>query len=259
MVTCHDLLAIRAARGEVPGRRTGWTGRLFQRMILRGLRRAGRMACVSSATRSEAERLIGSSAVIPNAVDEHWRPMDRAAAREQLGRTEGYVMHVGGDQWYKNRAGAVRAFIELRKRHTAAELVLVGPRLEPALERELEKAGLARAVTVLSGVPDETLRALYSLAGVLIFPSLSEGFGWPIIEAQACGCPVVTTDREPMRETGGAGAIYAAEGEWAKCAAQVLEMDRAHRAALVAAGIENARRFTVRNMARQYLEFYRGR
>lgn len=262
VVTCHDLLAIRAARGEFPGVRPGWTGCLQQRMILRGLRKARALVCVSAATREDAERLIGPAEVIPNGLEDAWAPLEAEQARpllERVGvRREGYLLHVGGEQWYKNRAAAVRLFIALRQQgaHTPG-LVLVGPPLAEAQAAELRAAGLTDEVTVTTGVPDEILRALYARAALLVFPSIAEGFGWPIVEAQACGCPVVTTDRSPMRETGGAAAIKTEEGAWLQGVLEVLEMDASRRAALVEAGRENARRFTVKRMARAYADFYR--
>ena len=68
--------------------------------------------------------------------------------------------------------------------------------------------GLRDRVIELTNITNEDLRALYSKATALLFPSLREGFGWPIIEAQACGCPVFTSDRVPMTEVGGDAAIY---------------------------------------------------
>jgi glycosyltransferase involved in cell wall biosynthesis len=151
-------------------------------------------------------------------------------------------------------------FIDLRVRTAhALKLVLVGPKLDEGLAAEVRQAGLEAEVIVLQAVTDKTLRALYSMARVFIFPSLEEGFGWPILEAQACGCPVVTTAREPMTETGGEAAIYAREGEWTKGVIEVLEMDETRRAALVAAGMENARRYSVKKMVAAYIEFYRRR
>ena len=227
VVTGHDLLAIRAARGEFRNRRTGWTGRIFQRLILRGLRKGARIVCVSDATRRDAERLIGPCVIIANGLEEKWQPMDLPNA--------GHLLHVGGDTWYKNRPAVARVFEELRSKYPVT-LVTVGPR---------------------DHLTDEELRELYATAGLLLFPSLEEGFGWPIIEAQACGCPVVTTRRAPMTETGGDAAIYCEEGEWARGAAAVLEMDELQRRELVAKGMENARRFSVKKMAQAYLEFYK--
>jgi len=112
-------------------------------------------------------------------------------------------------------------------------------------------------VHVLTGVSDETLRALYSMAGALVFPSIAEGFGWPILEAQACGCPVMTTNAPAIRETSGGAAIHVEEGNWTRALRDLLAMEETQRAALVAAGMKNARRFSVKRMAREYVEFYR--
>jgi glycosyltransferase involved in cell wall biosynthesis len=74
-----------------------------------------------------------------------------------------------------------------------------------------------------------TLQAMYSRASAFLFPSLAEGFGWPIIEAMACGCPVITTGEAPMNEVGGEAACYlprlkalADRAEWARGGAKVL-------------------------------------
>lgn len=264
VVTCHDLLAIRAARGEFAEQRVGWSGRVLQSMILRGLRRVKGLVSVSRATRGDVAHLIGESEVIANGIEEFWAPMNAAEAWREieragvasLARQAGFVLHVGGNQWYKNRAGVVSAFIELRKGGDSPRLLMAGPELDSTLRAQLKEAGLDQEVTVLSDVSDETLRALYSAARVFLFPSIEEGFGWPILEAQACGCPVVTTRKEPMRETGGDAAICPADENWTGAIAEVLGMDESRRAALVAAGIGNAGRYTVKKMARQYIEFY---
>jgi glycosyltransferase involved in cell wall biosynthesis len=250
IVTCHDLLAIRAARGEFPGLRIGWTGKIFQSLILRGLRHAGTLVCISGATSRDAQRLIGASTIIPNGVEDFWQPVD--------GGEGDYLLHVGGGHWYKNRPGVVRIFLDLRRTTShAPRLLMVGPPLHPSLTAELKEAGLERDVTIIETASDEELRALYSGARALLFPSLEEGAGWPILEAQACGCPVITRRKEPMIETGGGAALYADDGEWVQAIAHLLEMDAAGRAAIVAAGRENARRYSVTGMAREYIALYR--
>jgi glycosyltransferase involved in cell wall biosynthesis len=248
VVTCHDMLAIRAAGGEFPEHRPGWTGRVFQRLILAGLRKAKAIACVSEATRQDVARLIGTSEVIANGLEDIWRPIDRDDALTQIAagvREGGFLLHVGGDQWYKNRAEVIRTFDLLRAADPhPRKLVLVGP--PPEIVRD--------DMIVLSGVSDETLCALYNIAAAMVFPSVAEGFGWPILEAQACGCPVVTTPS--MRETGGDGAIYINGPDMLPSVREALEMDKARRTALVAAGMENARKYSARRMAREYVEFY---
>ena len=89
---------------------------------------------------------------------------------------------------------------------------------------------MAASVIPLTNVDNETLRALYSAAELLLFPSLEEGFGWPIVEAQACGCRVVTSQKAPMTEAGGDAAFYLPEREhgsiiheWLDVAVPVVE------------------------------------
>ena len=252
VVTCHDLLAIKSARGEIDGVRTGWTGRIYQRLILRGLRKACRLVAVSEATRADLARLIGESVVIPNGLEDIWKPMAGASPGG------GFLLHVGGDQWYKNRAAVVRIFIALRRETPQApRLMMVGPELDAASQQAIEKAGLTGDVVVISrGATNEGLRTLYATARAFIFPSLAEGFGWPILEAQACGCPVLTTNREPMSTTGGDAAIRVNDGEWVAAISKVLEMDEAKRAALAEAGKANAGQYTVDRMIAGYLDIY---
>ena len=104
-------------------------------------------------------------------------------------------------------------------------------------------------------VSNEHLRALYSRAKSLLFPSLAEGFGWPIAEAQACGCPVVTTGRPPMTEVGGDAAIYIDPAGPTGTAAAIAD-GLALRVALVQAALENAQRFSIRAMVEGYLQCY---
>jgi glycosyltransferase involved in cell wall biosynthesis len=110
-------------------------------------------------------------------------------------------------------------------------------------------------------VDNAALAALYSGAELLLFPSLEEGFGWPIIEAQACGCPVLTTGKDPMMEVGGNAAFYIADPTDAEAGAAAVEKLLAQkesvRTAVVRAGRENAARFSTERMIREYEAIYR--
>ena len=267
VVTCHDLLAIQGARGEIPGHVTGFSGRIFQRWILSGLKRAQHVVCVSEQTRSELQRLSGLPAarcsVVPNALNYPYRPMGSDEARARLQRLGAsapwpFFVHVGGNQWYKNRAGVVRLFMQLAALppFQSHHLIMAGKPWPDELRALVQGSGLAARIHEWTEVANEDLRALYSTAEALLFPSLQEGFGWPIAEAQACGCVVVTSNRAPMTEVGGDAAVYI-DPDDAPGAAAVIAAALANRDALVEAGLRNAERFSGAQMVEGYVAAYR--
>jgi glycosyltransferase involved in cell wall biosynthesis len=114
---------------------------------------------------------------------------------------------------------------------------------------------LADRVIPITGTSNEELEALYSNALALIFPSLEEGFGWPIAEAQACGCPVATTNRPPMTEVAGNAAIFF-DPAHPKEAAEAIRQGLSNRKSLIAAGLENVQRFEESKIIEEYRRFY---
>jgi glycosyltransferase involved in cell wall biosynthesis len=123
-------------------------------------------------------------------------------------------------------------------------------------------------VELLYGLDSPTLQAAYCSARAFLFPSLAEGFGWPIVEAQACGCPVITTDEPPMNEIGGPVARYLPRlryGDdieaWAIQGASVLidllSRPESERAAAAEQGLAWVARFSSERAIDRYLEIYR--
>ena len=226
LVTCHDLLAIRSALGEFPGHSVGTTGRLYQRLILKGLNSTRNAACVSTATARDLSRLTESAsrhvAVVHNGLNYPYSRLPEATVAARLTRLaqrsakgsftdlpEGFILHVGGNQWYKNREGVIQIYSRLREKMSSPPLlVMVGKPFTPAMRQMISAHNLGNRVVELNGVSNEDLQALYCAARLLLFPSSHEGFGWPIVEAQACGCPVVIARREPMTEIGGGAAVF---------------------------------------------------
>jgi glycosyltransferase involved in cell wall biosynthesis len=224
VVTCHDLLAIQSARGLVPQNVTGWSGRLLQAWIASGLRRAGHVICVSDSTREDLLSLFPElrdrSRTVENALNHPYSRMEPdqadailAALNLKCGR---YLLHVGGNQWYKNRPGVIRILAELKRARpdfftgaTSLKLILAGQPPSLAMMQLMKDKELENDILFANDVSNDQLNALYSRAEALIFPSLREGFGWPLIEAQACGCPVVTGNRAPMNRVGGPAALFA--------------------------------------------------
>lgn len=264
-ITCHDVLAIRAARGEFAATETGWSGKLQQAWILRGLTRARNVICVSEKTKADLTRLIGETGlgikVILNPLNWKYSPQPEMseALRVRVGLAPGqlYFLHVGGNQWYKNRPSVVRIFQELStmREYATAKLVMAGKPLPRELKAWINGNELADKVVAITGTSNEELQALYSSALVLIFPSLEEGFGWPIAEAQACGCPVATTGRPPMTEVAGDAAIFFDPEDSAGAATKIRD-GLASRESLRAAGFRNVERFGEAGIVEQYREFY---
>jgi glycosyltransferase involved in cell wall biosynthesis len=265
LITCHDLLAVRSALGEFPQQHTRWSGRRLQAMILRGLRRAHLVACVSTSTRDDVMRLahLGEErlALVPNGLNHPYAPaqdavVDAVLARAGLPRGR-YLLHVGGNHWYKHRPAALRIAAALARLPGFAEvhLAMVGEEFDDHLHEVAAGCALGGRLHVLTQVDNDTLAALYSGALALVFPSLHEGFGWPVIEAQACGCPVFIADRAPLPEVAGAGAV-AFDPLDADAAARIIAAALPRRAGLVAAGFANAARHTTATMLDGYLALY---
>ena len=263
LVTCHDLLAIRAARGDFPKSPVSWTGRAYQRIILAGLKRAGNVACDSDATSCDFEEVVGRPSGVFRTVsvplNYRYEPMpgkEAAGLLGHLGVAEGsrFILHVGADVWYKNREGVLEIFSRMEDR--TLQLLMVGPPVDPVL---IQKYRLDGRVRTFQKLGNETLRALYSKAGCLLFPSLEEGFGWPIVEGQACGCPVVTTNKPPMTEVGGSAAIYidpACPDAAATAVHAVLTRSPVERDAWRQMGFENAARFSTGRIIGQFIDTY---
>ena len=266
VVTCHDVLAIRSALGEIPQNRTRWSGRQLQRMILNGLTVAQHIVCVSEATRRDLLRITGLSerraSRIYNSLNYPYSRMDRREAESRVRRllidpSQSFLLHVGGNHWYKNRLGVLRIFSHLQKLgvEQRLKLVMVGHPWTDEMRRFVAEHGMSDVTVELTGVVNEDLRALYSTASMMLFPSLQEGFGWPILEAQACGCPVLTSARAPMDEVGGDAAIYV---DPENTVAAAIALKRAFESApgMRESSLQNAARFRESVTIDGYLSVY---
>lgn len=266
LVTCHDMLAVRGAMGELPGNSQRPSGRLLQHLIVNGLTRAQHIACVSRATRGDLLRVSGvpknRTSLISNGPNYPFSRMAEAEAAERIenlnlpsGRP--FLLHVGGNQWYKNRIGLLRIFARVRQFAPALDLnlITVGKPWTAGMRQFAVENNLLASVTELVSVSEEDLRALYSEAKLMLFPSLHEGFGWPIIEAQACGCPVITSNRPPMTEIGGDSAVYI-DPENIESAARTVVAGLQRLASMRETGLRNAARFSASAMLESYLSLY---
>lgn len=279
VVHVHDLLALRSALGEVPENPTSPTGQIYQRYIRQGFKQAQHFISISNKTRDDLHHfgqvMPVTSEVVYNGLNYPYTPMPAEEAARALQQanlpapTGGMLLHVSGNHWYKNVPGVVRLYAHYaRNQQNPLPLWLIGNIGGSKVQAALAEVPPQGKVLFFQGLDNRTLQAAYSLSRALLFPSLAEGFGWPIIEAQACGCPVITTDAAPMNEVGGPASRYlprlASSDDpqaWAAHGATVLNallaVDAAERQILRGQCREWASRFNQDAAIEGYLSVYR--
>lgn len=235
VLTVHDCAVWR--HPDAFGR---WTRAYVPRAVPRMLRAAARVVAVSEFTRRELVELVGLPperiAVVPNAVEAEFRAAGDAADGE-------YVLAVGTLEPRKNLARLAEA-----ARAAGRELRVVGERGWGDVRLE--------GVTWLGRVGDAELARLYRGALCLAYPSLYEGFGIPVLEAMACGTPVVTSRGGGTEEVAGGAAVLVDPLDAASIAAGIEEAI-ARRDALREAGLARAAQFSWDDAARRTVELYR--
>jgi glycosyltransferase involved in cell wall biosynthesis len=233
VLTVHDLAILRAPEAFPRWHRLYGTAGLR-----RVLRAADAIVAVSEFTRREAVELTGVSEervrVVPNGVDPVFTPDGPRAEGD-------YVLSVGTLEPRKNLARAVEA-----AREAGVELRVVGARGWGGVDVD----------GWVGEIPDSELAALYRGARSVLYPSLYEGFGLPVLEAMACGAPVVTSLDTAMAEIAGDAAVLVDPLDVSAIAAGILAAD-ARRDELSRAGLERAREFTWRRSADAVVELWR--
>lgn len=219
-------------------------------------RRADFYLAISEFTRREMEEILGIPAeriyVIPDGCSGEIRRVEDqsalAAVREKYGLPERYVLFVGNNNPRKNLARMIRAFDQVKERTGLPHQLVIAGEQGWRFDREAALSGVRHRedVRFIGFVADEDMPALYTGAELFAFPTLYEGFGVPVLEAQRCGVPVVTSNVSALPEVAGDGAVYADPYDVesiAQAMRSVLE-NKVLAAELVEKGYENARRFS---------------
>ncbi len=259
VITVHDLIPALCLRGELPGARPGPGAAWIIRRTLANLARADAWVADSTRTRNDLVRLAGVDAsrvqVVHPAVTINPAV---AAPGNGPGTATPYILHVAGNNnFYKNRPGVIEVLAAIR-RSEPVRLKLAGAPPDAALLRRIAAAGVGDAVEFLPDVAEAELAELYRAAAFLLFPSTYEGFGWPPLEAMACGCPVICSTAGSLAEIVGEAALTAAPRDVAGLAAHGLRLlrDPAARLTLVEAGFQHVLTFSRENLAAGLVRAY---
>ncbi len=203
--------------------------------------------------------------LIPEAVDHHlFKPGSAPAARARLaayGVTKPFVLFVSSLWSYKNCDGLLRAWALARRELPDHQLVVVGPPRDKDYATRLRgmasELGILDDVVFTGGVPLDATVEFYRAADVFVYPSFNETFGLPILEAMACGCPVVTSSTSAMPETAGGAALLADPTSPPSIARAVIEAAGPAKERLRELGLWRAAQFTWSATAASTLDVYR--
>jgi glycosyltransferase involved in cell wall biosynthesis len=268
LLTVHDLSFLRYPQGAFPPL-LAW----LEKAVPRSLRRASHVLADSQSTRSDLIELMSVSpdkiTVVGAGVDDCFRPVTNEAilaqvrARYQLPRR--FILSVGTLEPRKNLTGLIVAFNQLvatagQSSMADMHLVIAGGKgwLYDDIFAAAETSPARERVHFTGFVADEDLPALYSLADVFAFPSHYEGFGIPVLEAMACGTPVVCADNSSLPEVAGEASllIQATDIDGLTSAIRRLLIDSSLRERLIERGFKQAKAFSWESAAQKLLDVY---
>lgn len=268
VLTIHDAWFDRESQAYF---RSPWTRGYYHAMTRQGLRRARHILTVSNFVKEKLltccpwlEARKEQISVVPNGVGKEFTTDTGSHERSPLLRGYAlgkYLLYVGALTQHKNIFGVLEGYAWLcRTDRHVPHLVVVGRAngrlVDPV--RFAETHGIEDKVLFLGYVPDEELPSLYRGAEAFLFPSLHEGFGIPILEAMACGTPVVTSKVAAMPEVAGDAALFVDPTRPDDIGAAIARIlfDPAYRQALARRGVERAREFSWEKTARRVLQIY---
>ncbi len=267
ILTLHDLFAVEypalASNDHWFSRQKNRIEHAYGRIALpSSLRRASHVVAVSQHTADLAERHMGTEpsrmTVVPHGVADSFLKAGESTSPPAEGETP-YFMMVGNSSWNKNVPRVIDALAHAGPALDGAELRIAGRGdAYGPLGKHIARRGLEASVRLMKQVPDAELVAMLQGAVAMVFPSLAEGFGIPLIEAQALRCPVITSDRGVLPEVAGDAALLVDPYSVEAIAAAMGELyrDPGLRGDLAARGRAHAEAFTWQRTAEMTRQTY---
>ncbi len=260
VVTIYDLSFLRFPEAFKTGNRV-----YLSAMSRSSARRARRIVTISEHSKMEIVRLLRVPEfyvdVTYPAVDERYRPLPKEeieAFRRTHSLPEAFVFSVGTLEPRKNLVGLLEAYARMPSPRPALYVAgAAGWRFSPIFDRVAE-LGIEDNVHFLGFVPEEELPLWYNAARLFAFPSLYEGFGLPVLEAMACGTPVITSNVASLPEVAGKAAVLVPPQDPGRLAEEMQRIlaDHSQQAAMRAAGLIQATRFSWAAMADGTVDAY---
>lgn len=256
IITIHDFLPL-IFWGEYPRMRY-----YFKYVLPLVIKSSSCIVCVSESTRKDLYKYFPSNSqrvetIYPGVDTDTFKRLPYEEVYQEKLVYGDYVLFVSAVRRYKNLHRLVRAFGKLNHGHV--KLLVVGEGSGEYYEevyREVRQMGLEKRVYFLDYVDRQKLVKLYNGAIALIFPSLYEGFGLPLLEAMACGCPVIASDRASIPEVCGDAAVYFDPEDVEDMATKISTVIRNEslRLSMSMKGLERARLFTWENTAKKTMD-----
>jgi glycosyltransferase involved in cell wall biosynthesis len=252
--TLYDLTPLESGLGD-PLSAARW------KLYYRRLHRCDLVLAISEHSRAEAVRVLGLDpqrvVAVPLGIDaDRFVP---SRGRGPYANRAPYFLHIGGANPNKNQATLLEAFAGVLEQLPEHELLLAGPWSGPELEwlaSEKERLGIV-AIHHVGYVEEDALPSLYGNAAAFVFPSLAEGFGFPVLEAMASGAPVITSNCSSLPEVAGAAAVLVDPRDAGALAGAMVAVVQRPDPGRVERGLAHARQFTWAETARRTWELLR--
>jgi len=214
VVTCHDLIPLKIHNPALPKNKYL---RLFEGTV-KNIRKTNWIIADSKATKADLITLYGVQQekveVIYPGLNPQFKTIEDSltlknnAAAIGLLENESYILHVGVNHPYKNVETIFKVLKKLRDFGIKIKLIKAGQDFTNAQKQLIKDLGIFDLIVLFLNPSDKILNIIYNSSSVLLYPSLIEGFGWPILEALSCGLPVVCSDRGSLGEVGGNCVFY---------------------------------------------------
>ncbi len=263
VVTAHDLIVMKQPKLMAPGSR--W---YFSKWIPSSYHSADHVIAVSQATKVDLVNILqippekisviyhGVNPVYTRVTDPH----DINRIRFKYHAPMEFFMMVGSFEPRKNHKVAIEAFAKIKDASVQLKLLLIG--IPNDYQRKLielvKDMDLTEQVLFPGYIPDPEIAVLYSVATAYLFPSSAEGFGLPIIEGMATGCPIIASDLNVFHEIGGQAVSYVPIGDHSSLSEEMLKMheDPPYRATYVIEGLSRSMKYNWEHAAEETLRVY---